>query len=243
MEFTIKLTFLFMCGTIFGWCIELLWRRYFGLAKRWINPGFLNGPWLPLYGFGTIVLYFLSSLKIDIVYLIPIFLLSLTTLEFFTGLFFLNFFKIRLWDYRQKKLNIMGLVCPFYSFLWTLIGTFFYYLIYPVLKENIVSLLIRYDLVFFVGIFFGVFGVDVVVSFNLANRIKMSVIASGHKWHVEYERLKIELRDRFEQGIKNRTHFLLPFNGESGLLLNKRLSEHREKILKPIKNIKNRLKL
>lgn len=153
MEFTIKLTFLFMCGTIFGWCIELLWRRYFGLAKRWINPGFLNGPWLPLYGFGTIVLYFLSSLKIDIVYLIPIFLLSLTTLEFFTGLFFLNFFKIRLWDYRQKKLNIMGLVCPFYSFLWTLIGTFFYYLIYPVLKENIVSLLIRYDLVFFVGIF------------------------------------------------------------------------------------------
>ncbi|WP_020614401.1 putative ABC transporter permease [Sediminispirochaeta bajacaliforniensis] len=242
MELIIKMTFLFMCGTIFGWCIELLWRRYFGLAKRWINPGFLNGPWLPLYGFGTIVLYFLSSLKITIVCLIPIFIVSLTALEFFTGLFFINFFKIRLWDYRQNKLNIMGLVCPFYTLLWTLIGVAFYYLIYPMLKENLISLLFRYDLVFFVGIFFGVFNVDVVVSFNLANRIKMSVIDSGQKWHVEYEKFKIELRDRFEQGIKNRTHFLLPFNGESDLLLNKRLNEHREKILKPIKRIKSKIR-
>jgi len=231
-----------MCGTVSGWIIELIWRRYFGLARRWLNPGFLNGPWLPIYGFGTIFLYYLSINILPIYLLIPLFFFSMTLLEFVAGIFFIKVYKIRLWDYRGNRLNIMGIICPFYSFLWTILGLVFYYYIHPILYKYILIILSRYELTFFLGIYVGVLFVDIVISFNLANRIKNVVRNSGQKWHVEYEGFKIELRDRFEKGVKNRTHFMLPFNGESGLLLKNRLLEHKDKIIRPIKTLKNRVK-
>ena len=38
-----RLTFLYMLGSVGGWVIELFFRRFFSM-KKWINPGFLNGP-------------------------------------------------------------------------------------------------------------------------------------------------------------------------------------------------------
>lgn len=239
MDTVFKLTFLFMAGTVAGWIIELFWRRFFGLAKRWINPGFLNGPWLPIYGFGTIVLYYISNLSNNICKLIPVYLIALTLIELLTGLLFVKFYKIRLWDYRTNRFNVMGIICPFYSFLWTALGVLFYLFIAPVLSKHLHKILTHYELSFFLGIYLGVFLVDLIISFNLANRIKTVVINSGQKWHVEYETFKIELRDRFEKNVKNKTHFLLPFNGESGVLLKSRLHEHSEKLKRIITNRDN----
>ncbi|MBR0031622.1 MAG: hypothetical protein IJP61_04990, partial [Treponema sp.] len=53
MTSLLVLTFLFFAGSIIGWGIELFWRRFFSKnnpEKKWINPGFLTGPYLPLYG-------------------------------------------------------------------------------------------------------------------------------------------------------------------------------------------------
>ncbi len=55
--------YLFMIGSMIGYILEVLFRRFVSM-KRWINPGFLKGPYLPLYGFGTCILYFLSDLGI-----------------------------------------------------------------------------------------------------------------------------------------------------------------------------------
>ena len=47
--------FLFFIGSCLGWCMEVFFRRFFSRAnpeRKWINPGFLAGPYLPLYGFG-----------------------------------------------------------------------------------------------------------------------------------------------------------------------------------------------
>ena len=52
MEFFLTLTFLFAVGALCGWVIELFFRRL--NSKKWINPGFLHGPYLPLYGFGLV---------------------------------------------------------------------------------------------------------------------------------------------------------------------------------------------
>ena len=40
------MAFLFFVGSVLGWCTEVLFRRVF-TAKKWINPGFLTGPYLP----------------------------------------------------------------------------------------------------------------------------------------------------------------------------------------------------
>ena len=55
--------YLFMIGSMIGYLIEVLFRRFFSM-KKWINPGFLKGPYLPLYGFGTCILYTISDLGI-----------------------------------------------------------------------------------------------------------------------------------------------------------------------------------
>ena len=59
MQILLIYLFLFIVGCILGWFIEVLFRRFFS-AKRWVNPGFMKGPWLPLYGFGVIVMFTLS---------------------------------------------------------------------------------------------------------------------------------------------------------------------------------------
>jgi len=237
----LKFILLFMFGTITGWIIEVFWRKFAGKARRWINPGFLNGPWLPLYGFGTVVLYLICTLNLEIYYLIPLFLMVLTILEYIAGVIFIKYFKIQLWDYTKNRGNIQGIICPFYSLLWGILGSMFYFFIFPILQRNILILVNNLELSFFVGIYAGIFTMDLWSSFNLASRIKKFVTDSEEKWSVDYEKLKLELRDRITTGLKNRTHFLLPFHGEHGHGLRERLAEHKLDLPNPMKIIKKKL--
>ena len=66
MSIFLILAFLFCIGSIIGWGLEVFYRRFFSKAnpdRRWINPGFCTGPWLPLYGSGLCILYLLAGLE------------------------------------------------------------------------------------------------------------------------------------------------------------------------------------
>ncbi|MEA3471057.1 MAG: phosphohydrolase, partial [Thermodesulfobacteriota bacterium] len=43
--------FLFVFFSIIGWVLEAVFRSFH--AKTFINPGFLKGPYLPIYGMGA----------------------------------------------------------------------------------------------------------------------------------------------------------------------------------------------
>ncbi|QEN07784.1 hypothetical protein EXM22_07200 [Oceanispirochaeta crateris] len=223
----IQYFFLFSLGTSVGWFIELFWRRYFGKARRWINPGFLNGPWLPLYGFGSIVLFLLCKLNLPLWLHILFIFFTLSGLEFLAGLIFINHFRIKLWDYSENWGNIMGLVCPLYSLLWTVLGVFFYFFIYPYLMEIIDYVFQYVQYTFLIGLYGGLFAADLWQSFNLAGRIKNFVNETEEKWSIDFEKLKLELRDRVQEGIVNRTRFFLPFYGELGFSFREQLKRHR----------------
>lgn len=63
MSLFLTIAFLFFIGSMAGWVIEVVFRRFFSSAnpeRKWINPGFLSGPYLPLYGFSLCVLFLLS---------------------------------------------------------------------------------------------------------------------------------------------------------------------------------------
>lgn len=65
MNLFLTIAFLFFIGSMAGWVIEVVFRRFFSSAnpeRKWINPGFLSGPYLPLYGFSLCVLFLLSLL-------------------------------------------------------------------------------------------------------------------------------------------------------------------------------------
>ena len=70
MKFFLVVTFLFFAGSLIGWGIELVFRRFFSAnnpERKWINPGFLTGPYLPLYGFSLVILFLLSYIDVSFV--------------------------------------------------------------------------------------------------------------------------------------------------------------------------------
>ena len=120
------IVFLFFFGSGGGWVLELFFRRFFSGAnpeRKWLNPGFLFGPCVPLYGFGTVVLFVLSEFESQIFgqfggswwyYLVMFFgmALAMTALEYIAGLMSLKVMHLRLWDYTNCWGNIQGLICP-----------------------------------------------------------------------------------------------------------------------------------
>lgn len=226
----LKYLFLFITGSLSGWVIELFWRRVHG-AKRWINPGFLNGPYLPLYGFGTCLLFILSELSLPLWARGGAFLAATTLLEYVAGEIFINYYKMRLWDYSSHFLNFRGIVCPFYSFLWVLLSFAFYGGLYPVFRRRVDFLLTNLEFSFFVGLFYGILLVDLINTLNLASQIRHIVLDSGRKMKVDYERIKWEFRDRLK-GYKLKAPFLFPFRQRHTRHFRAAVLEQKERIVR-----------
>ena len=143
MKYLVIISTLFVIGSLLGWCIELFFRRYVS-QKKWMNPGFLTGPYLPIYGFGVILLYGLSNIPIgidndfvEVLIRIIIIGVAMTIDEFIAGLIFIKGFKIKLWDYSNRKGNIMGIICPIFSLIWLAVGSLYYFLLNPFLVQSI----------------------------------------------------------------------------------------------------------
>ena len=126
-----RLFLLFYVYAFAGWIIETVYRSLD--RKRVVNPGFLNGPYLPLYGSGAIILVLLYSAISE---LHPAlrgvsYLFALTLLEYVAGLLLLHLFNRRCWDYSDEPLNYRGLICPGFSLYWVILAFIFEKTLYP----------------------------------------------------------------------------------------------------------------
>lgn len=221
------LSFLFMVGSLLGWITEVLFRRFFS-AKKWINPGFLTGPCLPIYGFGVVALFCLCLLR----YVNPIpesvanytfwwdvciilFIgAAMTLIELIAGLVFVKGMNIRLWDYSKRPGNFRGIICPLFSFLWTAAGAVFLYLLFPLLVQTVEWFFENTSFLFFVGMFYGVFAVDVAYSFDIANKLKK--FAKENKMLLRFEKLKESIAAQLAEKNLKRT-FVFSFRSPEGL--------------------------
>ena len=134
MNLFLVLAFLFFVGSVSGWVLELIFRRFFSDAnpeRKWINPGFCTGPYLPLYGCGLCILFLIASL--EQYHLFPslfwnkaiLFLFAaaaMTAIEYLAGILCLKIAKVRLWDYSDEWKNVDGIICPKFSLFWALLS-------------------------------------------------------------------------------------------------------------------------
>ncbi len=109
------LLFFFYCFC--GWVWESC---YVSLRQRhWVNRGFLQGPLLPIYGSGAIIILF-ATLPVEndlrLVWLLG--MLAATVLEYVTGAVMEKLFKVRYWDYSKQKFNLNGHICLSSSIAW-----------------------------------------------------------------------------------------------------------------------------
>ncbi|MCD8295407.1 MAG: putative ABC transporter permease [Clostridia bacterium] len=220
MEGFLIACFLFFAGSILGWCLEVLFRRLF-TAKKWINPGFLTGPCLPLYGFGLAGLYGVTLIPIDtgsgwgdaIVYIL-IMTAAMILIEYIAGLIFIKGLKIKLWDYSHQWGNIQGIICPLFSFLWLIVAVIFYFVIDPYVMEAVAWFTNNIIFGFFVGIFLGVFLVDLGHSINLTARLRK--FATENKIIISYEKLKESIHDKFDAAKADAKEKVMEKTGNKG---------------------------
>lgn len=224
MGLFLTLAFLFFVGSVIGWVIELLFRRFVSSAnpdRRWINPGFCTGPYLPLYGSGLCILYLVASLgKYNLIQnpfwqkaaLFAAMAVCMTAIEYLAGMLSLKVVKVRLWDYRDQWGNIQGVICPKFSLIWAALGALYYFLIHPYILNVLDWLSCNLAFSFVVGLFYGVFIIDMVNSAQLVAKLKR--YAEENNLIVKYEALKMHIRARTE---RERYHFFGPFRSDKPL--------------------------
>lgn len=145
-----------------GWCTEV---GYAAVNRGiFVNRGFLNGPYCPIYGCGVlIVVAVLTPLKENLVIMfIGSFLLT-SVLEFITGFLLEKVFHNKWWDYSNLPFNIKGYVCLKFSIYWGLACTFIMDILHPMIYKFITIIPHILGIVF-ISIFVGVFMVDVVIT-------------------------------------------------------------------------------
>ncbi len=101
---------LFMIYSIMGWLYEVIAKLI--TEHRFVNRGFLIGPYCPIYGWGGILITFgLKKYMDDPFVLFILIVLICSLLEYYTSYFLEKIFKLRWWDYSHFKFNINGRIC------------------------------------------------------------------------------------------------------------------------------------
>ena len=130
---------LFMLYSFIGWCMEVTGKLI--QYKRFINRGFLVGPYCPIYGTGAILITFLLNRYTNDPFVLFIMaILVCGTLEYLTSYFMEKIYHARWWDYSQRKFNINGRVCLNTIIPFGLLGLFIMYVSNPFLIKHIESL-------------------------------------------------------------------------------------------------------
>ena len=213
--------YLFIIGSFLGWIGEAIFRRFFSM-KRWINPGFLKGPCLPLYGFGVCVLHFFTSTFLEFlndstslpsyyssfvepkgslpfyatsIIFIVVVGFALTLLEYVAGLIFVKGLRIKLWDYSKLKGNIQGLICPLFSFLWVVVALIYWFLVGPFIFDFLEFLNSHlWVLTFFIGGYYSLLILDFINSVILSIKVRGKAVELQAV--VDFEKFKLSIKNK-----------------------------------------------
>ena len=107
----------FFIYSFLGWCTEVAYATV--KERRFVNMGFLNGPWCPIYGVGvSAVVTLLDGFRDSLLLLYLSSLVLVTLIEGMTGFIMDKIFHHKWWDYTGLPLNIGGYVCLPFSIAW-----------------------------------------------------------------------------------------------------------------------------
>ncbi len=113
----IEWLFFFYLYCFFGWIFE---STFVSLkSRKFVNRGFMRGPFLPIYGSGAIMMLVVSMPFQDNIFLTYIAgCIGATALELVTGELMEALFKVRYWDYSNQKFNYKGHICLSSTVAW-----------------------------------------------------------------------------------------------------------------------------
>ena len=139
MYYNLSLLFIyFFLYAIIGWMCEVVYCSI--PEKKFINRGFLNGPYCPIYGVGAlIIIMFLMPYVSDPILVFFIGIILTSSLEYVTSWGMEKLFHAKWWDYSDHKFNINGRVCLLNSFLFGLLCVVLMYVVHPIVNDLVNS--------------------------------------------------------------------------------------------------------
>lgn len=166
----------FFTFSFLGWCMEVILKYI--QYHRFINRGFLIGPYCPVYGFGVVIVTVVVGGAIGYTGTISdTFLAGFVlcgALEYFTSWLLEHLFHARWWDYSNKPMNLNGRIWIGNLILFGLASVVIVLWISPVffrylqlVDANILRIVSLVLLIIFVS--------DGTVSYFLMNLIKQSI--------------------------------------------------------------------
>jgi uncharacterized membrane protein len=112
-----QILWFFLIYSLLGWCSEVGYAA--SNEGKFINRGFLSGPYCPIYGFGMLtVLFVLSPFQKQLPLLFLGSMALTTAIEFLVGYVLEKIFHEKWWDYSSQPFNIRGYICLKFSLLW-----------------------------------------------------------------------------------------------------------------------------
>ncbi len=214
----------FVFYSMIGYVCEVFY-VYLG-SKKWVNRGFMHGPYIPIYGNGAMIVSLaLLHVKKDSFIIFLVGLLLCSFLEYITSFVMEKVFHNRWWDYSERKYNLNGRVCLQNSVLFGLGSVAIIYIFNP-LFNKLYNLLNDKAVLYIALILFIIMLTDFLISFFEA--IKVSSIASHLDKFIE----EFEKKRESTKKIKTRLMEAYPY-------LVKRNFKLLEKIKKLKKSSKN----
>ena len=156
---------LFIMYSFIGWIIEVI--NFLFISKKVVDRGFLIGPYLPIYGFGSLaIIIFLQKYSNDLIILFCMCMIICCVLEYFTSFIMEKLFHARWWDYSNERFNIEGRVCLKTTVLFGFAGSIILCVVNPLLR-SILSMIPSLVKTFLATILFIIFVIDVLISFKV----------------------------------------------------------------------------
>lgn len=161
--------FLFLTYSCLGWIMEVI--VTYPDTKKFVNRGFLIGPYCPIYGYCSIaMILLLNNVKSNILlFLLCIIVCSIG--EYATSYIMEKMFHARWWDYSKHKFNLNGRICLSNCLAFGVLGFLlikfmnpFFFKIYSALSIKTINILF-YTLI-------TIFIIDSIISFNTIFKIK-----------------------------------------------------------------------
>ncbi len=128
---------LFAIYCFLGWTLEVIYRSI--TCRKFINAGFLFGPFIPIYGMGAFLTLALHELMLHqpVIIQFVVFGLAITLMEYLVGFLAEKIFKLKLWDYSETRFNLHGRVCLHFSIFWTVLVFVFALWIHPFIYQRL----------------------------------------------------------------------------------------------------------
>lgn len=132
-----------------GWVGEVCYA--YKNQKKFVNRGFLHGPFCPMYGACMIMVLMLcrifSGLNPFQFFIVATILTAV--IEYFTGFILEKLFNQKWWDYTEDPFNLHGRICLHFSLMFGVVSTIAVKFVHPIVVSIFNNLNSKFGLFLF----------------------------------------------------------------------------------------------